>query len=172
MLRALPSTKLAITLRVLSSADAPQIERGFARLSLTSRQLRYGLPLADPRPALSWVDELGHGTHFAVGACTSASREPVGLARWAREADGGEVAVTVLDAWQGRGAGTLLLDALLRHAGDHGVGRLWASVMVENRRAVRLARRFGTQQRLSSTDGLLEYELTPAPNLSATLMHS
>jgi acetyltransferase len=83
----------------------------------------------------------------------------VGVVRYVRDGDLAEVAVTVVDAWQGRGVGTVLLDALLGHARKHGVSRLWASVMVENGRAIRLARRFGAQRRPISTVGVVEYEL-------------
>jgi RimJ/RimL family protein N-acetyltransferase len=54
------------------------------------------------------------------------------------------VAVTVADDWQGNGVGSRLLDALLREACQRGLTKLTASVRLENRRAIRLARRFGT----------------------------
>lgn len=156
------SAPAEVALRVLSPADLGQIERGFRQLGAESRRLRYGLPLADVGRALEWVARLGDGKDFAVGACAIDTGEPVGVARYVRGYEAGEVAVTVVDRWQGRGVGTLLLETLVRHAARHGIHSLRASVLVDNVRAVRLLRRLGAQ-RSGFGGGLLEYELAVGP---------
>jgi protein lysine acetyltransferase len=43
-----------------------------------------------------------------------------------------EVAVAVVDSWQGRGLGTALLDAIAARAREEGVERFTASVLANN----------------------------------------
>lgn len=148
----------------VSPHDQQQVERGFSRLSAESRHLRYGLPLFDPGRTLDLVASTGEGRHFALGACTRSDGEPVGVARYVRAGGCGEVAVTVVDAWQGQGVGSLLLDELLRHARARGIRCLRASVIADNRRAIRLARRFGARLVPGETRGMFEYELPLAPD--------
>ena len=50
-----------------------------------------------------------------------------------------EVAVTVVDDWQGRGAATALLESLVERAREEGVERFVALVMSENTDALELA---------------------------------
>ena len=144
-------------LRLLTPGDEPIVRTGFVALSPTSRHLRYGLPVCDADRALEWVRLLGNGTHVALGACTE-NGEPVGLARYVRRSDSAEVAVTVLDAWQNRGVGTLLLESLCTYAQGAGISALRASILAENRRALKLAQGFGAR-RSGRDGGMLEYEL-------------
>jgi L-amino acid N-acyltransferase YncA len=54
-----------------------------------------------------------------------------------------EVAVTVDDAWQGRGLGTLLLQRILARARDEGHVTVRAEVLSENTRSRAMLRRAG-----------------------------
>ena len=159
-----------LRLRLLTPGDELLLQRGFATLSPASRHLRYGLPLRDAHRALQWVRLLGDGTHTALGAC--ADGHPVGVARYVRESDTAEAAVTIVDVWQGRGAGTFLLEALCAHARHAGVCAFRASVLAENRRALRLLGRFGAER--SRREGAwLVYELFLAsPQTSQCLTRS
>ena len=59
--------------------------------------------------------------------------KPVGVARWMSGGDGPpELSVTVIDAYQGLGVGTRLMDALLALARRRGVQRIVADVLREN----------------------------------------
>lgn len=51
--------------------------------------------------------------------------------------------ITVAPAWQGRGLGSELLDAVRRHAVDRGFAQLWLEVREGNHRARALYRRRG-----------------------------
>jgi RimJ/RimL family protein N-acetyltransferase len=148
-----------LVVRFLSPADAPQVERGFYMLSTESRRLRYGLPLVDSTSSLGWVAQLGSEKHVAVGACELESHEPVGVARYVRDGNSGELAVTVVDHWQGKRVGTLLLSALLAHARRHGISLLTATTFLENKRAIRLIPRAGGRRHSYLGDGVVEYEL-------------
>jgi GNAT superfamily N-acetyltransferase len=54
-----------------------------------------------------------------------------------------ELAITVLDRWQGRGLGRVLLDAVADRARDEGITCLTAEVLSENRPMLGLLRRAG-----------------------------
>jgi GNAT superfamily N-acetyltransferase len=155
----------AIAMRPLSPADEAVVRRGFQYLGRESRRMRYGLPATDAGRALAWVRLLGAGRDFAIGACSADIGDPVGVARWVRRPPGAEVAVTVVDGWQGHGVGTLLLETLLGYARAHEIGTLTAWVLSDNKRALRLARRFGVRRRSSPGDGLIEYEIAVAEGL-------
>lgn len=57
--------------------------------------------------------------------------------------DVAEVAVTVLDAYQGRGLGTLLLGLLSRDAATHGIRTFRAYVLEHNAAMLRIFRDLG-----------------------------
>jgi len=82
-----------------------------------------------------------------------------------------EVAVTVVDGWQGRGVGRSLLEELARSAGARGIHELQAFVLAENRAAVQLMRRPGGGE-VPASAGLIEYRLrTPEPSRREQLHH-
>src|SRR6266853_1075505 len=70
---------------------------------------------------------------------------PLGVARYARLADGAtcEFAITVADAWQGRGIGRKLLALLADSARGHGMRRIVGDVLATNTPMLRLARSQG-----------------------------
>ena len=65
----------------------------------------------------------------------------IGVARYARLADGVtcEFAITIADAWQGRGIGKRLLAMLIDSARAHGVKRLIGEVLATNAPMLKLA---------------------------------
>ncbi len=69
----------------------------------------------------------------------------VGVARYARLADDVtcEFAITVADAWQGRGIGRKLLGMLVDSARGHGIRRIVGDVLATNTPVLRLARSQG-----------------------------
>jgi acyl-CoA synthetase (NDP forming)/GNAT superfamily N-acetyltransferase len=70
-----------------------------------------------------------------VALVAEAGGQVVAIAGWERVTDDtAEVALLVADAHQVRGIGTLLLEELARRARFHGIGRLVADVLPENRR--------------------------------------
>jgi acetyltransferase len=150
---------LGLLLRPLEPADAALISGAFAALSAESRYLRYGLPLVDPAVALSWVPDLDGEQNAAVGALSRGGNQLVGDARYvcAPRAAYAEVAVTVIDAWQGRGVGSLLLARLLEHARRAGISELRACVLPGNKRARGLLAARRGWRVLSRRDGFLEY---------------
>lgn len=90
----------------------------------------------------------------------------LGVARYVREASGGdaEMAVVLADAWQGRGLGTELLRALVDMARVDGVQRLTGTTLSTNAAAIALVRRVGFRTRrdpASAVFTLVDLELAP-----------
>ncbi len=98
----------AVVLRELTASDGGVLDEVFAGMSVESRYLRYlttmpTLP-SQARRVLSGVDGC---THVAVGAFVGG--RAVGLARAISLGEGrAELALEVVDAWHGRGVGSML----------------------------------------------------------------
>jgi RimJ/RimL family protein N-acetyltransferase len=164
-----------VVVRELTPHDAPVLAEAFERLSAESRDLRFlggkaRLSTADLQ-YLTTVD--GHA-HEALGAVDARTGRGVGVARFVRlvpDAPAAEVAVTVVDDWQRRGLGTLLLEELNERARAVGIERYTALVSGENKAVVALLDRIGA--RVLSVDaaaGTVEYEVDlPAVGLGASL---
>jgi RimJ/RimL family protein N-acetyltransferase len=133
--------------RPLEPTDREAYLEGFGRLSPESRYLRF----AGPKPRLTAADlayllDVDHDRHEALVAFECRSGCGVGVARYVRlpgDPSAADVAVTVLDAWQGRGVGRHLLTLLTRRAAEAGITRLHADALRENRRALRMLRGAG-----------------------------
>lgn len=69
----------------------------------------------------------------------------IGLGRyaWVSDEQGAELAVTVLDEWQRRGLGSLLLERLVSHARERGIRELFSVDRADNTAMRRLAKRIG-----------------------------
>jgi GNAT superfamily N-acetyltransferase len=130
-----PST---VSVRPLGAHDGAVLDAVFAGLSDTSRYLRFhtGTPrmTADVRQRLAAVD----GTrHIAVGAFAGA--EPIGIARLVTVGPGrAELAVEVVDAWQGCGVGTRLVRSVVALGAAADITEVVAEVLAGNRPARRL----------------------------------
>ncbi|MGH9118188.1 MAG: GNAT family N-acetyltransferase [Acidimicrobiales bacterium] len=129
-----------VMVRPLEASDRDALARGFAQLSPSSRRLRFFSPVDALTPAqLDYLTDVDHERHDAIGAIliddAGAPGEGVGVGRWIRLDDDprkAEIAVTVLDEYQGRGIGTLLIGTLAQRAIDRGVETFVAQVLWEN----------------------------------------
>jgi GNAT superfamily N-acetyltransferase len=139
----------ALPLRPLLAGEREPVQAVFDGMSPQSRWLRFltGVPELSERmlARLTDVDHVRHGAWVV-----SAAGAPVAVARWVRlgaEPQVAEIALSVVDAWQGRGLGRALVGVLGVAASDVGVTSLAWSIDVENRRALRLAGAYqGTRQ--------------------------
>jgi RimJ/RimL family protein N-acetyltransferase len=156
----------AVLIREVQSADAPLLADGFARLSETSRQMRFLTRKKELSPAeLRYFTDLDHRDHEALGALDHADGRGVGIARYVRDTEdpqAAEIAVTIIDDWQGRGLGTELLAQLSDRARQEGIRRFTALVAADN---VAIA---GLLQNMSANlvrrgPGTGEYEIALAP---------
>ena len=159
----------SIELREVRPDDKEAIAMGFARLSPESRYRRFFSSL-DRLSAtdLAYLTEVDHHDHEAVIAFDDGG-ETVGVARYVRgeEPDTAEVAVVVVDDWQGKGAGTALLERLTERASENGIERFVALVLQENAEAIELFRSIDAETTgpRRTPDGYLELilEVPPGP---------
>jgi EmrB/QacA subfamily drug resistance transporter len=155
-----------VVIRQVRSSDAPLLADGFARLSPESRRLRF-LRRKDELSAaeLRYFTDIDHHDHEALGAVDHADGRGVGVARYVRDASdphSAEIALTVVDDWQGRGLGTELLAQLSGRARAEGIRRFTALVSADNAAMTALLRgvRAGPVHR---EYGTVEYEIPLAP---------
>ena len=130
-----------VVVRPVRPGDKDAIAAGFERMSAQSRYRRFFAPLEELSPRdLRYLTEVDHHDHEALIAFDRATGAPVGAARYVRSDDPAEaeVAVTVVDDWQGRGAATALLEALVGRAREEGLERFTALVLSENTDALEM----------------------------------
>ena len=156
----------AVLIRQVRSTDAPLLADGLARLSPRSRWTRFlGTKTTLSEAELRYFTEIDHHDHEAIGALSAADGRGVGIARYIRDADdpqAAEIAVTVVDDWQGRGLGTALLSRLAGRARHAGIARFTALVPALNVAVAGLARKLGA--RLAGRGpGTVEYEVALVP---------
>jgi GNAT superfamily N-acetyltransferase len=150
-----------LVIRPVGPTDKSAIAAGFERLSPESRYRRFFAPLQSlSERDLAYLTEVDHRDHEAVIGFDAPTGEPVGVARYIRsdQPTEAEVAVTVVDDWQGRGVATALLDRLVRRAREEGITHFLALVMTENREAIELFDHMagGGSERRRSASGHLE----------------
>lgn len=137
-----------IVIRPIRPEDKPVIADGFDHLSEESRHRRFmGGPKRLTSGMLTALTEIDYHDHFAwVAYAPDAPGSPgVAVARYVRLRDEpfAEPAITVVDEFQRRGLGTLMLDVLARTAVANGIKGFRAFVLVDNRPMIRILRRFG-----------------------------
>jgi CBS domain-containing protein len=127
-----------IGVRPILPEDKDRLRGGFARLSPRSRYRRFLTAvdhLSDEQ--VRYLTEVDYADHMAwVALDPSAPTQPgVGVARYVRlpeEPTVAEAAVTVLDAYQGKGVRTILQVALAGSALEHGIRSFRGYVLAEN----------------------------------------
>lgn len=138
-----------VRVRLITPADKGGLIAGLARLSPRSRYLRFHRMverLSDDE--LRYLTEVDMRDHFAwVAVSLDEPGQPgIGVIRYVRDAADrrtAEVAITVVDDWQGVGLGRLLLETLLVSAMMNGIEWLRAIVLPEDEAALRLFRGVG-----------------------------
>lgn len=152
-----------IVIREIRRRDRALVERGFANLSPRSRFLRFlGAKAALSEAELDRLTDPSDDDDVALGAlarpATGGRADPAGIVRFVRLAPGSdeaELALTVVDRFQNRGLGTVLLGAIAEKASLCGVSVLFAHVHTENAAMRALAHRFGAERIHRDTDEIV-----------------
>ena len=128
-----------VLVRPLQPSDRHELAIGYEHLSAEARRLRFfTAPSRLSDADLEYLTNLDYHDHFAWAAFAIDERgQPgIGVARYIRDPtqpNHAEVAVTVLDDYQHRGLGTLLLEMLADHARRNGITTFVSHILWDNR---------------------------------------
>ena len=129
-----------VLLRLVIPADRLLLRRGMDRFSPESRYHRFLGTKHDLTPdELDYLTQVDGVDHFALGAVATdaaGSAQGVGVARFVRfgdETDSAEPTVAVVDAYQGRGLGTILFARLMAAARERGIRRFHGRMLAHNK---------------------------------------
>jgi GNAT superfamily N-acetyltransferase len=149
-----------VLIRPIRADDKQWLTGLFDHLSPESRYRRFFSPMKDLRDSqLHYHTEVDHHKHEALVASDPATGAGLGVARFIRldsDPTVAEVAVTVIDDWQGRGLGTELLHELADRAREEGIERFNAMVLDGNRPMVELLRELGDTRVTGHDSGVIE----------------
>jgi GNAT superfamily N-acetyltransferase len=155
-------------LRPISASDKGRLQRGLQLLSPRSRRLRCSRAAEQlSERELRYLTEVDHRDHVEWVALDPAHPELPGMGiggyvRSSRRPDVAEAALTVVDHYQGRGLGTLLLAAVMQSARANGVRVLRNYVRADNATMLEVFDQLGATRR-SYEPGLYEIDL-PLPD--------
>jgi GNAT superfamily N-acetyltransferase len=152
-----------VLVRPVRPEDKPLFVRGFEHFGQHSRYLRFmGMKKRLSTDELAFFTEIDHRDHDAIGALDPVSGEGLGVARAVRMAgrpNAAEAAVAVIDDWQGRGLGSVLLRRLTARALEHGIDRFTASLFTDNTSMLRLFERLGPVHVRSIQGGSMQIDI-------------
>jgi CRP-like cAMP-binding protein len=132
-------------LRPVLPGDAKRVGRGRVEFSPETLYRRFLSGGAPTEASLAYLCEVDYVDHFVWVVTDGIDGPVVADARFVRDADdpaSAEIALTVADAYQGRGIGTLLLGALAAAARVDGITRFHAMRLSDNVAVCALGDRF------------------------------
>jgi len=166
-----------VHLRLIRPSDKELLSAGFERLSPDSRYARFMAPKARlSERELRYLTEVDGVDHFAMGAVRRhlvSPDEGVGSARFVRvagEPDTAEPAVTVIDSFQGKGLGSILLQRLIEAAWERDIRWFRSELLAENKASKRMMEALSPEvQFRASGDGALVATIpVPEPDQTPT----
>ena len=145
-----------LRIQPVTPAAKALLVRGLAAVSPESSHRRFFTVRRQFSDAeLDALTNLDGDSRFALGATVRAvdgSVDPVGIARYARLADApavAEIAILVVDAFQGQGVGRVLLRRLASAVLARGIARFRGIVQPDNRPIIRLLTRLAADPRVA-----------------------
>jgi L-amino acid N-acyltransferase YncA len=153
-----------VLVRPVVPADRQLFVDGFERFGMESRQSRFlGMKKKLTDQELDFLTKVDHERHEAIGALDPDTGAGLGVARMVREPDGrantAEAAVAVVDEWQGRGLGGVLLGRLVARARELGIDRFVAVLRTDNRAMLTLFQHTGRVQVRDREDSVTTIEV-------------
>lgn len=151
-----------VVVRAIRPTDRDAITTAFERLSKQSRYQRFMTAIDELSPSqLDYLTDVDHHDHEALVAFDPESGDGVAVARFVRLADGvsAEAAVTVIDAWQGRGLGLAICQLLAERARDEGIERFTALLLAANEQMHDVLASLGPATVISREAGTVEVEV-------------
>src|SRR5438034_3652318 len=151
-----------VHVRPIEPSDEPLLHEAVAAMSERTVYFRFFTPLKRMSDALAHrLAVVDYHDRFALVATThkpSSKERIVGVARYdrARDTDMAEVAVAVIDEFQRRGLGSVLLAELARVARINGIKTFQLIVLPENREMLGLLRNMGWIHQAKLVGGVYE----------------
>jgi len=151
-----------VHLRPIQPEDEPLLHEAVASMSERTVYFRFFSPIKRMSDALAHrLAVVDYNDRFALVATThkpSSKERIIGVARYDRapQTEVAEVAVAVIDEFQRRGLGSVLLAELARVAKTHGIRTFQLIVLPENREMLGLLRRMGWIHQAKLAGGLYE----------------
>jgi len=166
-----------VLVRPVRPEDKPLFIPGWEHFGEESRYRRFmGSKRRLTTSELSFFTELDHVDHEALGAIDPETGEGLGVARYVRDPErphAAEAAVSVIDAMQGRGLGSVLLSRLCHRAAQNGIRTFTAGLLTTNHSMLRLFEKLG-EVHVTGRNGPeihidVELQVADAPTLELTL---
>lgn len=151
-----------LLLRPIAPEDEPLLHEAVAAMSERTVYFRFFSPIKRMSDALAHrLAVVDYKDRFAIVATThrpTGKERIVGVARYdrARETDVAEVAVAVIDEYQRRGLGSILLGEIARVGRAHGIQSFQLIVLPENREMLGLLQKLGWIHQAKLSGGLYE----------------
>ncbi len=154
-------------IRIAQAEDREALKAFFSRLSPESKRRRF-FSFADPGMKLidSLCDSSDPRSKFTLIVIRIVTGIPTIIATGSyvvHDEKTAEVALTVDDAFQGKGLGTLLLERLALLAVRNGIVRFWAITSIENKQMIEVFRNSGFQLHEKQDGGYVEVALSVEP---------
>jgi GNAT superfamily N-acetyltransferase len=166
-----------VLVRAVRPEDKPLFARGWEHFGDESRYRRFmGVKSRLTTAELSFFTEIDHIDHEAIGALDPETGDGLGVARYVRDLDrphAADAAVSVIDAWQGRGLGGLLLRRLCDRAAQNGIRVFTAELLTSNHTMLHLFEKLG-KVHVTGRDGAelyidVELQVSDSPTLELAL---
>ncbi len=154
----------SIHIRPIRPEDDRLLVQLFNNSSPRTVYQRFHTAIAELTPTMArYLSNVDNRDRLALIAETD--NEPVGVARYEPTNDPGlvELSLIVVDDWQDRGIGRILLREVFRAAEGNGIHRFCAHVLSENRRMLRLLVTEGQIQGSKTAAGVTTVWLTARP---------
>jgi acetyltransferase len=135
-----------VFLRPVKEMDGPLLSELFSKLSQASIILRFLSPLHNlPEKLVYQFSHVDYKKDFGLVALTDVGNSSpiIGVGRYAydSESERPELAVVVMDDWQGKGLGSILLSRVIDIGRENGFSRFGALINAENQTMMNIFKR-------------------------------
>jgi RimJ/RimL family protein N-acetyltransferase len=161
-----------VHIRPIRPEDDHALVEAFERMSPETVYQRFFAPLPELSEDTAWrLSHVDYSSRMALVAECEDSNPPglIAIARYERTEDPGvvELGLVVLDPWQNRGLGRIMIRALLEAAAQNGITRFRAEILSDNRRMLHLLATEAHILESKSQSGITTVLLEPAAKIGS-----